>query len=157
MTKVSLPIEGGCHCGALRYEVSGPPLMIYCCHCTNCQKITGSAFVMSATIVEASFGFTKGESKKIEWKSDAGNDRYGHFCGDCGCRIAHGQTPSIGVLSLRAGTFDDTSWVWPGGHIWLRSAQPWFQPAESDTTCDVQPTDYSAFVEHFKAQNLFDA
>ena len=156
MTKVSLPIEGGCQCGALRYEVKQPPLMIYCCHCTNCQKITGSAFVMSATVLEASFNFTKGEPKKVEWKSDAGNDRYGMFCGDCGCRIAHGQTPSIGVLSLRAGTFDDTSWVRPAGHIWLKSAQPWFEPAKDDVTCDVQPTDYSPYVEHFKVQNLFE-
>ena len=156
MTKASLPIVGGRQCGGLRYEVDQPPMMIYCCHCTNCQKITGSAFVVSATILEASFAFTKGEPKKATWKSDAGNDRYGYFCGDCGCRIAHGATPSIGVLSLRAGTFDDTSWVRPGGHIWLRSAQPWFQPAEGDTNCDVQPTDYSPYVKHFKAQNLFE-
>ena len=156
MTKVTLPVEGGCQCGALRYEFSAPPLMIYCCHCTNCQKITGSAFVVSVTIVEASFSFTKGEPKKAEWTSDAGNARYGYFCGDCGCRIAHGQTPSIGVLSLRGGTIDDASWVRPSGHIWMRSAQDWFQPQADDILCDVQPTDYAPFVERFKSFGLFE-
>lgn len=152
-----LPLEGGCQCGQLRYELTAPPLMIYCCHCTNCQKITGSAFVLSATIVEASFAFTKGEPRKTEWTSDAGNKRFGWFCGGCGCRIAHGQTPSIGFLSLRAGTFDDTSWVRPSGHIWVKSAQPWVKFAPDDILCDGQPTDYAPFVEKFRAQGLFDS
>lgn len=122
--KVSLPLLGGCHCGALRYELSAPPLSIYNCHCTNCQKITGSAFVVSAIVREDSFAFLKGAPKRVEWVSDAGNQRYGRFCGDCGSRIVHGQTPSSGFLSLRAGTFDDTSWVEPVGDIWTKSAQP---------------------------------
>ena len=48
--KVSLPIEGGCQCGGLRYQVGAPPVMIYACHCANCQRIAGSAFGLSATI-----------------------------------------------------------------------------------------------------------
>lgn len=156
MTKVSLPLDGGCQCGAVRYRLNAAPLMIYCCHCTNCQKITGSAFVLSATVFEAAFEFVEGTPKKTEWKSDAGNSRYGWFCSDCGCRIAHGQTPSIGVLSLRAGTFDDTSWVEPSGHIWTKSAQPWIRFAPDDILCDTQPTDYTPLVERFKSLGLFE-
>lgn len=155
MAKVDLPLEGGCQCGALRYRVNQPPLMIYCCHCANCQKISGSAFAISATIIEATFEFTSGEAKKTKWVSDAGNQRYGYICGDCGTRIAHGQEPSIGVLSLRAGTFDDVSWVEPAGHIWTSSAQSWVKFADDDITCDVQPTDYAPIVERFKAQGRF--
>lgn len=151
--EVSLPLLGGCHCGALRYELSAPPLMIYNCHCTNCQKITGSAFVVSATIPEAAFEFTRGEPHRIEWLSDAGNQRYGHFCGDCGSRIVHGQTPSSGFLSLRAGTLDDTSWVEPVGDIWTRSAQPWLK--FDGLVAEGQPTDYAPFVERFRAQGRF--
>ena len=51
---VQLPLAGGCMCGALRYEVSAPPLMIYNCHCTNCQKIGGTAFNTSVIVTEAS-------------------------------------------------------------------------------------------------------
>lgn len=154
--KVALPLTGRCQCGALEYEVSAAPLMIYACHCTNCQKQTGSAFVLSATVPEASFRFTAGEPARFEWSSDAGNRRVGWLCGRCGSRIANGQEPSIGVLSLRAGTFDDTRWVRPAGHIWLRSAQPWFRPDPEAVLCEQQPTDYAPFVERFQATVRFE-
>lgn len=152
---VSLPLKGGCQCGALRYEVAQAPLMIYACHCTNCQKISGAAFALSATVFEASFSYVAGTPRKAEWTSEAGNARYGDYCGDCGVRIAHGQTPSIGVLSLRAGTLDDPSWVRPAGHIWTKSAQGWMRFAPDDVLCDVQPTDYVPYIERFKSFGLF--
>jgi hypothetical protein len=152
---VSLPLEGGCHCSAVRYRVSAPPIMIYNCHCTNCQKISGGAFATSAIIPETAFAFTKGAPKKVEWTSDAGNRRFGWFCGDCGSRIAHGQIPSSGVFGLRAGTLDDTHWIEPVGDIWTRSAQPWIKFRPDALTCKVQPTDYSAYIERFRAQGRF--
>jgi hypothetical protein len=154
-TTVKLPIDGGCQCGSLRYQVTATPLMIYACHCTNCQRITGSAFVLSATIMEESLRYTSGEPRTVEWRSDAGNSRFGQFCGDCGCRIAHGSTPSNGIFSLRAGTFDDTRWVVPMGHIWTRSAQSWIQYDPEDILCDVQPTDYMPFITRFQANFSF--
>ena len=155
MSKTALPLHGGCQCGALRYRVAAPPLMVYCCHCTNCQKITASAFAVSAIILEASFAFVKGEPRKTEWLSDAGNQRFGYFCGDCGARIAHGQTPSIGFLSLRAGTFDDTRWVRPAGHIWTKSAQSWVKFADDELTFEGQPSDYGPLAARFAAFGLF--
>lgn len=151
--KQSLPLTGGCHCGGLRYEIAAAPLTIYNCHCANCQKITGSAFVVAAAVPEAAFSFVKGEPKRCEWTSDAGNLRYGMFCGDCGGRIAHGASPSGGVLSLRAGTLDDTSWVEPVGDIWTKSAQGWV--AFKGLTAEGQPGDYAPFVETFRAQGRF--
>jgi hypothetical protein len=130
--------------------------MIYACHCANCQRIAGSAFGLAATITEDSLEFTSGTPQKVKWLSDAGNERYGTFCGDCGCRIAHGQTPTNGILSLRAGTFDDPSWVAPAGHIWTRSAQPWFEFNGDDILCEGQPTDYVPFIEKFKAEISFE-
>jgi hypothetical protein len=130
--------------------------MIYACHCANCQRIAGSAFGLATTIAEDSLEFTSGRPHKVRWNSDAGNERYGMFCGDCGCRIAHGQTPSNGILSLRAGTFDDTSWVVPMGHIWTKSAQRWFKFDADDILCDAQPTDYVPFIEKFKAEFSFE-
>lgn len=153
--RVSLPITGGCQCGNLRYQIVAAPLMIYACHCANCQRIAGSAFCLSATLLEDTLEYTAGTPSKIEWRSDAGNSRYGAFCGNCGCRIAHGQLPSNGILSLRAGTFDDTSWIVPSGHIWTRSAQPWFEFGADDVLCDVQPADYAPFIQRFQASVSF--
>jgi hypothetical protein len=64
-------------CGALRYEVSVAPVMVYNCHCTNCQKIGGGAFSTPVTIVEAAFAFTQGKPAQIDWTSDAGTRRWG--------------------------------------------------------------------------------
>lgn len=148
-------LVGGCQCGAVRYRLRQPPLTIYNCHCTNCQKITGSAFVVSATILEAALEFTKGEPNRVEWMSDAGNERFGLFCGNCGGRVAHGQTPSNGFMSLRAGTFDDTSWVEPVGDIWTKSAQPWIKFDADRLRTQGQPTDYAPFLERYRAQRRF--
>jgi hypothetical protein len=152
-----LPLEGGCHCGTVRYRVSAAPLMVYNCHCTNCQKIGGGAFSTPVTILEPSFAFAKGEPAKVEWTSDAGTKRWGWYCSACGSRIAHGQTPSIGVLSLRGGTLDDTSWIEPVGDIWTKSAQPWVRFVEGGIRAERQPSDYGPFVARFRAQGRFPA
>ncbi len=153
MSKTSLPQPGGCACGALRYELSAPPVMIYNCHCKNCQKITGSAFTVAATVFENALAFTKGAPRRTAWKADSGNERFGLFCGDCGSRIANGQTPSIGMLSLRAGTFDDTGWIEPVGDIWTKSAQGWV--AFRGLTAEGQPADYAPFAAAYRAQGRF--
>jgi hypothetical protein len=151
---VPLPLVGGCQCGALRYAIAQPPLMVYNCHCTNCQTVGGGAFSTPVTVIESSFAFTKGQPKTIEWASDAGNRRFGWFCGDCGSRIANGQIPG-GVLSVRGGTLDDTSWIEPVGDIWTRSAQPWVVFSGDRLKTDQQPTDYAPFIERFRRQGRF--
>ena len=152
---VTLPLVGGCQCGGLRYEITQPPMMVYNCHCTNCQRIGGGAFSTPVTVLESSFAFTKGEPRVFEWTSDAGNRRYGWFCGDCGCRIAHGQIPAAGFLSVRGGTLDDTSWIEPVGDIWVRSAQPWATASSDRLRSEKQPGDYAPFIERFRAQGRF--
>jgi hypothetical protein len=129
--------------------------MVYNCHCTNCQKISGSAFNISVTIAEASLAFTKGEPAKFVWTSDAGNTRSGWFCGACGSRIVNAMSPSNGVLSLRGGTLDDTSWLEPAGDIWVKSKQPWVTIPEGRIQTERGPGDYAPFIEKFRAQGRF--
>jgi hypothetical protein len=150
-----LPLVGGCMCGALRYEVSAPPVMIYNCHCTNCQKISGSAFNVSVIIAEAALRFTKGQPARVDWAADSGSTRYGLFCGACGSRVVNGGEPSTGMFSLRAGTLDDTSWVQPVGDTYTRSAQPWVHFVEGGLRAEKTPADYAPFVAAFRAQGRF--
>lgn len=151
----TLPLLGGCQCGALRYEVRTAPFMVYNCHCTNCQKISGSAFNISVTIVETGLVFVRGDPARVEWTSDVGSRRVGWFCGGCGSRIANGMLPSSRVLSLRGGTLDDTSWIEPVGDIWLRSKQLWVEIPEGRLKADRQPVDYAPFMAAFRAQGRF--
>ncbi|HYD49759.1 MAG TPA: GFA family protein [Terriglobales bacterium] len=140
----------------MRYQISQAPLMVYNCHCSNCQRIGGGAFSTPVTVFEAAFRFTEGEPRIFEWSSDSGNRRFGWFCGACGCRIAHGQVPSAGILSVRSGTLDDTSWVEPVGDIWIRSAQPWAELGGGRLQAEQQPSDYAPFIERFRAQGKFE-
>lgn len=153
--KVLLPLDGGCQCGAVRFRISTPPEWISNCHCTNCQKISGGAFAVNAIVAEDVFTFLKGAPKRTEWIAASGNRRYGLFCGDCGARIVHGQTPSSGYLSLRCGGFDDKSWVEPVGDIWTASAQPWIRFVGERIEWPGQPSDHRPFLERYKAQGRF--
>ena len=137
---IPLPLLGGCQCGALRYEIRQAPLMVYNCHCTNCQKVSGGAFSTAVTILEAGFEFIAGTPHIVD-----------------GSRIANGQRPAGGFLSLRAGTLDDTRWVEPVGDIWLRSAQPWVSIPDGRLRAEQQPGDYAPYAERFRAQGRFTA
>lgn len=151
----SLPLTGQCHCGATQYELSKPPAMVYNCHCTNCQKISGSAFGISAAIAADSFRITSGDPARVEWPSDVGTQRYGIFCNTCGSRIAHGMNPETAVMSLRAGTLHDTSWLKPVADIWTDSAQPWVHLSEDRLQYPRQPEDYGPLLKAFAAQGNF--
>ena len=117
--------------------------------------VGGGAFSTPITVLEAGFAFTKGEPRSFEWSSDAGNRRVGWFCGDCGSRIAHGAIPAAGILSVRSGTLDDTTWVEPVGDIWTKSAQPWVTFSDDRIRTEEQPRDYAPFIERFQRQGRF--
>lgn len=149
----TLPLTGGCLCGALRYRISAPPLFVYNCHCTNCQRTGGGAFATNLVVARESFELVRGDPSRTNWKSDAGTERFGWFCGDCGGRILHGQEVPP-VVTVRSGTLDDTSWVTPVGDLWIRSAQPWVELSKKRLNCERQPTDFGPYLEAFRALGI---
>ena len=155
----TLPLEGGCHCGALRYQVTAAPLMVYNCHCRNCQRIGGGAFSTNVTIPRGTLEIIRGEPAKLTWRSDASAERFGWLCGDCHGRIAHGwEEASPPILNVRSGTLDDSSWVSPVVDIWAASAQPWVTFSADRFRVEQQPTEltaYQPFFEAFRAQGNF--
>jgi len=118
-------LTGGCQCGGIRYEATGAPLQVVACHCTACQRQSGSAFGMSMVVRQQDFRITRGEVKTYASKSDAGRAKLGAFCPDCGTRIYHQSELRQGNVSIKAGTLDDTSTLTPDIHIWTASKQPW--------------------------------
>ena len=63
---MTLPLTGGCQCGTLRYEITEAPRLTYACHCTDCQRMTSSAFSMAIVVSEIAFRLTKGEPRSIQ-------------------------------------------------------------------------------------------
>jgi hypothetical protein len=118
-------LTGGCQCGGIRYEVTGTPQQMVVCHCTDCQRQSGSAFGMTLVVSESDFRLTQGEPKNYSSKSEAGRAKLGAFCPGCGTRIYHKPEWRKGSVSVKPGTLDDTSMLKPDKHIWTGSKQPW--------------------------------
>jgi hypothetical protein len=121
--EMKLPQTGGCQCGALRYEITEAPQMVYTCHCTDCQRLTSSAFSMAVVVTAAAFRLTIGEPRSLQKTADSGRMTTRWVCPQCGSWICSAPTGS--TLRVRAGTLDDTSWLRPTAHFWTRSRQPW--------------------------------
>lgn len=140
---MSAPYTGGCQCGAVRYEVRGEPLTLYCCHCTECQRQSSSAFGMSMPVRTDDLVITKGEPKEWRRPTDSGREVICRFCPDCGTRLFHNPTRNPKVTNVKPGTLDDTKWVRPVGHLWTRSAQPWVVIGEEELSYPNQPEDFA--------------
>jgi len=122
--------EGGCVCGAVRYVAHGDPERVTVCHCTWCQRRTGSAFGVETVFnIEhvALAGDTLRRYRHISDESGRWLDQ--EFCSHCGTNIGFTLEAVPGIRTIAAGTFDDRSWITPEKYrfryVYLRSAQGW--------------------------------
>lgn len=122
---MDVPFEGGCACGAIRYRCSAPPYRVYHCHCTDCQKATGTAFHTGVMVPREAVVFTKGAPKTWDREADSGNTITEAFCADCGGPLYVCSNGRPTHLSLKAGSLDHPEQLAPTGQIWLSSAMPW--------------------------------
>ena len=134
------PQLGGCQCGAVRYEITAAPAVVYACHCTDCQTQSGSAFAMAAVIPQAHFRITKGTPKMFARQTRPTKATESWFCGDCGTRLYH--VPGGAAYpnrNIKPGTLDDTSWLKATTHFWTRSKQPWVVIPDDAPCYQTQP------------------
>ena len=123
--------EGGCVCGALRYRVRGTPFRTTACHCTMCQKRTGSAFGIGAYFKDEEIEFLRGERKTFELRSDAsGRWLRFEFCPNCGTQVTWTLEAMPGLRAVGLGTFDDPKWLTPNRFGWFGSGHPWVKVPE---------------------------
>ena len=134
---MNLPFTGGCVCGATRYERSAEPLAMVNCHCRDCQRLTSSAFSMGVVVPEAAFKLSGIEPRPLQRLADSGRTSIRWVCPDCGSWIA--GPARDGLVRIRAGTLDNTSWLRPTRHIWVRSKQPWVVFGAGDETFEKGP------------------
>jgi hypothetical protein len=121
-----MQIDGGCHCGLVRYEAEIVPGTVTICHCADCQTLSGSAFRTLAFSNEGTFRLLAGATKIYLRTGGSGTRRELHFCPECGtpiCSTTTGDGPK--VHAIRVGTIRQRGVLTPRTQIWLRSAQPW--------------------------------
>ncbi len=115
---------GSCLCGEVKYEITQPPLFTHACHCTTCQKITGTSYWLSMFVLDTEFRITQGETHTIHPPQKHGVATK-HFGPKCGCNIYGTHTYLKGLVLPATGTFDETNWFAPDAHIYVSSKQPW--------------------------------
>ena len=139
---MQFPLIGGCQCGAMRYEIAEAPLRTYACHCTDCQRITGSAFSLAIVVSDEEFRLTKGEPWLVQRLADSGRVATRWLCRDCGswvCSAAWAVPGQAPMRIVQGGSLDDRSWLQPTRHFWTRSKQPWMEIPTGAEVFETQP------------------
>lgn len=127
--------EGGCACGSVRYRVQGNPVICQICHCTFCQRRSGSAFATVAYFDERNVTFVQGELKQYQHHSDeSGRWLRTEFCPTCATTVTHTVEVRPGLRAIAMGTLDDPEWLNIQRHIWVRSKRAWVPIPEGMTT-----------------------
>ena len=131
-------IDGGCHCGLIRYEAEVDPGAVGICHCTDCQTLSGSAF---RTVVPANKSDFKlfGAPKIYVKTAESGNPRAQAFCPECGTQIYATSATDPQVFGIRVGTARQRAELRPRRQIWCRSALDWVMNLDAIARIPKQP------------------
>jgi hypothetical protein len=127
VSEVSLPITGGCNCGAVRFEVSEPFQASMYCHCTRCQRRTGTSASVNGRTTPDAFRIVQGEDQIRAWDPPGGG-AVKHFCGDCGSALFSRSPDSIGI---RLGAIDGDPGILPSYRQYVAYAAAW-EPIPDD-------------------------
>jgi hypothetical protein len=138
--------EGGCACGTVRYRLTSEPLFIHCCHCLNCQRQTGSAFVINLLLETDRVAVLTGEPQPVDAPRDDGGAQRIFRCPSCQVAVfSEYGWPELRFV--RGGTLDNPAAATPDVHIFTRSKLPWVE----------LPNDTPAFDVYYDSRTLWPA
>jgi hypothetical protein len=120
--------EGGCACGAVRYELMSAPFDTGWCHCRTCRLVSGAPAMVFSTVPTKDFRFTRGEGEMRIFPSSSFGRR--RFCGKCGTPLTIEVDHQPGTIDFPVATLDDPDPVTPGFHIFRASRIAWFETAD---------------------------
>lgn len=118
-------LDGGCACGAVRYRLATLPMFVHCCHCRDCQRQTGSAFVINALIETNRVVLLTGDLHSIAMPTDSGRPHQIFRCARCQTAMWSQYGGAATVRFVRVGTLDDPAAIAPDVHIYIRSKLSW--------------------------------
>ncbi len=121
------PLAGGCACGAVRYRLASEPMFVHCCHCKDCQRQTGTAFVLNALIEADRVTLLSGAPEPVPVPTDSGRPHDIYRCPTCRTAVWSDYGRRGVMLFVRVGTLDDPAALPPDVHIYTRSKLPWIR------------------------------
>jgi len=139
------PLTGGCACGALGYRLNARPMFVHCCHCRDCQRQTGSAFVINAIVETASIEMLTGDAQPVAVPTDSGKPHLIFRCAQCRIAVWSEYAGLAKLRFVRVGTLDQPAALSPDVHIYTRSKLPWV----------VLPPNVPAFEAYYDAKKLW--
>lgn len=120
---MSFELTGGCNCGAVRFEVTSPLVTSTYCHCTRCQRRTGTGASVNARAEPGSFRVVAGEDRLRVWRPEVGAEKW--FCGDCGSALFSRGQDDHEEIGVRLGTFDSDPLIRPSARQFVAYAAVW--------------------------------
>ncbi len=135
---MTYPISGACQCGGVKYQLLSAPKMVVACHCKECQKLSTSAFSITAMVTADQVRF-EGEMSDWSRPADSGNTSAAKFCPTCGNRIYHYNPAEPDNIKLKPSNLSDTSIIQPSAHVWVSEKQDWYSIPEGVKVFDKQP------------------
>jgi len=126
---LSFPLTGACNCGAVRFEISAPFVSSTYCHCTRCQRRTGTGASANARARAESFRILAGEDRIRSWEPAEGAEKF--FCGECGSALFSRAPDSAEFVGVRLGVLDDDPEISPSARQFVAYAAPW-EPIPDD-------------------------
>jgi hypothetical protein len=121
----SMSLAGGCACQGVRYRLRSAPMFVHCCHCKDCQRQTGSAFVLNALIETDRIELLSGEPHPVAVPTDSGRPHDIYRCPACQTALWSDYGRRAALRFVRIGTLDNTTVLSPDVHIYVRSKVPW--------------------------------
>ena len=119
----------GCLCGSCRFEYRGAVGPANYCHCTDCRRVTRSAFNVGVKLAMADFSMTRGAPKTFIKQGASGRELSRHFCGDCGSPLFTSSPAHADLIFVKAGALDDPAVITPSHESWTCSEVTWARPA----------------------------
>lgn len=140
-------MQGGCSCGEIRYRLKSAPMWVNCCHCTWCQRETGSAFAVNALIEGDRVELLSGEPEAILTPSNSGRGQTILRCPTCHVAVWSHYSAGTKIAFVRTGTLDQPHDIKPDIHIFTTTKRPWV----------ILSADTHAVPEYFDAEELWPA
>lgn len=132
--------EGGCECGAVRYRLTSEPMTVNCCHCLDCQTISGSAFALNAMIETDRIEVIVGKPKAFDLHREGSGKTTSWRCPTC-LSLLWADHPMMGdaFRFVRVGTLDDAASLPPDAHYFVVRKHPWITIPEGVPAFDRLP------------------
>ncbi len=137
---MNLPFQGGCLCGALRYECSAEPMVSGHCQCMDCRKDSGTGHGSHMAVPKPAVAIS-GEAKTFEKSADSGNTVGRAFCPNCGSSVYSVNSGMPGLIFLRASSLDDPDIFKPQMVVYTRSGPAWDHMAPDLPSFETYPPD----------------